>query len=281
MNTINTTHEAEIEKTGFSLSDKDRKSIDVNGYFRIDNALSPAQVVAMRTRLQEIVDIEGDDAGLEVHTEVGTDRLGDLVNKDPMFDICFSHPRVLGTVRHMLGNDIRLSALNSRTALPGYGRHGLHADSGSKVQPGEYEKAMSIWLLCDFTEDNGPTRVVPGSHSWGKLAAEEMDDPNLDHPDQICLTGKAGTCFVFNAHIWHGGTMNNSEEKRPAIFAFFGRRDVSQSIDQKKYMRPETYERLDATARHMLDVEGMTEFSPADFDRRSDQYKRLNKDSAY
>ena len=66
-----------------------------------------------------------------------------------------------------------------------------------------------------------------------------------------------------------------------AIFAFFGRRDVGQSIDQKKYMRPETYERLDATARHMLDVEGMTEFSPADFDRQSDHYKENSADSAY
>jgi len=250
-----------------TLSAAERDSIDRDGFLRIDNALTPAQAAAMKDRLQELVDIEGEDAGIEVHTETGTDRLGDLVNKDPMFDICFTHPHVLACARHILGGDLRLSALNSRTSLPGYGRHELHADSGSRIEPGKYENAMSIWMLVDVTEDNGPTRVVPGSHNWGKFASDEMDDPVADHPDQIHLTGKAGTVYVFNAHIWHGGTQNNSSEKRPAAFAFFGRRDVPQYIDQRKYIRPETYERLHDAARYLLDVEGITEFSPTDFDR--------------
>jgi ectoine hydroxylase-related dioxygenase (phytanoyl-CoA dioxygenase family) len=249
-----------------TLSAAERDSIDRDGFLRIDNALTTVQAAAMKDRIQELVDIEGDEAGIEVHTETGTDRLGDLVNKDPMFDICFTHPRVLACAQHILG-DIRLSALNSRTSLPGYGRHGLHADSGSRIEPGDYESAMSIWMLVDFTEENGPTRVVPGSHRWGKFASEEMDDPVADHPDQVHLTGKAGTVYIFNAHIWHGGTRNNTTEKRPAAFALFGRRDVPQYIDQRKYIRPETHERLDDAARYLLDVDGMTEFSPPDFDR--------------
>lgn len=249
------------------LTDAERESIDRDGFLRIDGALTPAQAAAMKDRIQELVDLEGENAGIEVHTETGTDRLGDLVNKDPMFDICFTHPRVLACAQQILGGDLRLSALNSRTSLPGYGRHELHADSGSRIKPGDYENAMSIWMLVDFTEDNGPTRVVPGSHRWGKFAAEEMDDPVADHPDQVHLTGKAGTVYVFNAHIWHGGTQNNSTEKRAAAFALFGRRDVPQYIDQRKYIRPETYERLDDAARYLLDVEGITEFSPPDFDR--------------
>jgi ectoine hydroxylase-related dioxygenase (phytanoyl-CoA dioxygenase family) len=249
-----------------TLSAAERDSIDRDGFLRIDDALTPAQASAMKDRIQELVDIEGDEAGIEVHTETGTDRLGDLVNKDPMFDICFTHPRVLACAQHILG-DVRLSALNSRTSLPGYGRHELHADSGSRIEPGDYESAMSIWMLVDFTEENGPTRVVPGSHRLGKFASEEMDDPVADHPDQVHLTGKAGTVYMFNAHIWHGGTRNNTTEKRPAAFALFGRRDVPQYIDQRKYIRPETYERLDDAARYLLDVDGMTEFSPPDFDR--------------
>ncbi len=259
-----------------TLSDAEREAIDRDGFLRIDNAITPEQAAAIKDRLQELVDMEGEDAGIEVHKEKGTDRLGDLVNKDPVFDICFSHPRVLACAQQMISGDFRLSALNSRTALPGDGLTELHADSGSRVEPGDYENAMSIWFLVDFTEENGPTRVVPGSHRSGKLAADVLEDTWAEHPDEVHLTGKAGTVYIFNAHIWHGGTKNNSDEKRPAAFGFFVRRDVPQYIDQRKYVRPETYERLSDAGRYILDVEEMTEFTPDGFDRR-----RVREPAAY
>lgn len=251
-----------------TLSNAERESIDRDGYLRIDQAITPAQAAAMKDPLQELVDLEGEDAGIEVHTEKGTDRFGDLVNKDPMFHICFSQPRVLACAEHMISGDFRISALNSRTAQPGDGLTEQHADSGSRVKPGEYENAMSIWFLVDFTEENGPTRVVPGSHRNGKLTKDVLDDTWAEHPDEVHLTGKAGTVYVFNAHIWHGGTKNNSSENRPAAFALFGRRDIPQYIDQRKYIRPDTYNRLSDAGRYILDVEGTTEFTPDGFDRR-------------
>lgn len=171
-----------------------------------------------------------------------------------MFHICFSQPRVLACAEHMISGDFRISALNSRTAQPGDGLIEQHADSGSRVKPGEYENAMSIWFLVDFTEENGPTRVVPGSHRNGKLTKDVLDDTWAEHPDEVHLTGKAETVYVFNAHIWHGGTKNNSGENRPAAFVLFGRRDIPQYIDQRKYIRPDTYNRLSDAGRYILDV---------------------------
>ena len=137
---------------------------------------------------------------------------------------------------------------------------------------------MSIWLLVDFTEENGPTRVVPGSHRTGKLPQDVLADPLATHQDEVHFTGKAGTAYVFNAHIWHGGTTNKSSAPRPAAFAFFGRRDFPQYIDQRKYMRSEIYELLSSADRQMLDVEGMTAFDPDGFDRASPQYRSLHRD---
>ena len=62
----------------------------------------------MRVRLEELVAAEGDQAGIEVHQEAGTDRLADLINKGPVFEVCFTHPRVLACIGHVLG---RLQAL--------------------------------------------------------------------------------------------------------------------------------------------------------------------------
>ena len=250
-----------------TLSDDDIESLDRNGFLRVENALTPEQVEVQRRRVYELIEMEGEDAGLEVHKEEGADRLGDLVNKDDIFDICFTHPKLLASIRHIVGGDFRMGALNARNVHPGYGHQAFHQDSGKPGSPGNYEYVNSIYFLVDFTEENGPTRVVPGSHSRGELASEAMDDPTDEHPDEVHLTGKAGTAYIFNAHLWHGGTINRSDGNRPAVFAYFGRRDVPPYIDQRKYIRPETYDRLGAAAKYVLDVQGVEDFTPEGFER--------------
>ena len=112
----------------------------------------------------------------------------------------------------------------------------------------------SIWLLDDFTADNGATRVVPGSHRNGLAAREALADQWAPHPDQVLLTAPAGTVVVFNSHLWHGGTKNRSDRPRRALHSYFGRRSRGQQLDQKKYARPETLARLSPAARFILDV---------------------------
>ena len=77
--------------------------MDEQGYLPLLNVLSPDQVARMRRRFDELVAAEGDRAGLEVHQEEGAQRLADLINKDALFDVCISHPRVLAAVSHVLG----------------------------------------------------------------------------------------------------------------------------------------------------------------------------------
>ena len=101
-----------------------------------------------------------------MHQEAGADRLADLVNKGSMFGVCFTHPGVLAGIAHVLG-DFKLSSLNFRAARPGHGHQPLHADFGGPVPTAGYQVCNSIWLLDDFTADNGATRVVPGSHRFG------------------------------------------------------------------------------------------------------------------
>ena len=46
-----------------------------------------------------------------------------------------------------------------------------------------------------------------------------MEDPTADHPSQLLIFGSAGTCVVFNSHLWHSGTTNNSNRPRRALHA--------------------------------------------------------------
>jgi len=227
--------------------------LDRDGYLPLPGILSPAQLGAFRARLAELTAAEGETAGLEVHQEKGTDRLADLVNKDPMFEVCFTHPRVLAAIAHVL-DEFQLSSLNSRAALPGEGHQGLHADWGEPVEPGNYQVCNSIWLLDDFTEHNGATRVVPGSHRSGHVPSDVMADPADAHPDEVRVLGSAGTVVIFNSHLWHGGTLNETDAPRRALHAYFTRRHLPQQLDQAAYLRPETAARLSPAAKFVLGV---------------------------
>ncbi|MDA0334081.1 MAG: phytanoyl-CoA dioxygenase family protein [bacterium] len=236
------------------LTDEERAHLDEQGYLPLPGILSPAQVQTLRARFEELVAEEGDEAGSEVHQEAGTNRLSDLVNKGACFEICFTHPKVLACIRHVLGHSLRLSSLNGRAALPGAGLQGLHADWGAGVQPGDYYVCNSIWLLTDFTEENGATRVVPGSNRSGQHPKDALADATAPHPDQKILTAPAGTVVIFNSHTWHGGTLNRTATPRYGLHSYFTRRDQKQQTDQQKFIRPESYNRLSEAARTILDV---------------------------
>jgi ectoine hydroxylase-related dioxygenase (phytanoyl-CoA dioxygenase family) len=229
-----------------------KERLDRDGYAPLAGVLSGEQVMRMRAGLAGLMAAEGDRAGIEVHQEAGTDRLADLVNKDPVFEVCFTDPRVLACIAHVLG-EFKLSSLNSRAALPGQGRQALHAEGGP-VGSGPYQVCNSIWLLDDFTMDNGATRVVPGSHRLTLSVRDFMVDPMAAHPDEITLTAPAGTVVVFNSHLWHGGTLNHTSRPRRAVHSYFTRRGNRQQLDQQKYVRPETLARLSPAARFILDV---------------------------
>src|SRR5438309_417366 len=82
--------------------------------------------------------------------------------------------------------------------------------------------------LDAFTEDNGATRVVPGSHRLGLRPAHVMDRTEDEHPDEIMLLGEAGTVFILNSHLWHSGTTNTTARPRRALHSYFCRRGLKQ-----------------------------------------------------
>jgi ectoine hydroxylase-related dioxygenase (phytanoyl-CoA dioxygenase family) len=237
------------------LTPAEIEMLDVQGYLPMPGVLDAAQVAALVRRFDELIGEEGDQAGLEAHQEEGADRLADLVDKDPMFDLCWNYPRQLAAVTHVLGGqEFKVFSLNGRAALPSKGHQALHVDWAGAVAPGDYQICNSIWLLDDFTEENGATRIVPGSHRWGRLPQDDMDDPRQPHPDEILLLGAAGTTVIFNSHLWHGGTENRTDRPRRALHSAYVRRDKKQQTIFRNYLRPETYERLTPPQRYLLEV---------------------------
>jgi len=231
-----------------TLSDNEKKSLDEKGYVIFERVIRPAHLADLRASFERLMKLEGKSAGLEVHREEGTRRLSDLVNKGACYDPVYINPRVLAAVHHFLKRDFKLSSLNARDAEPGKGFQKLHTDWDDSSRPDHFHVVNSLWMIDDFSPDNGPTRVVPGTH---KL----LRGPDADsHPEEVLVTGEAGTVAVFNSHLWHGGTQNKSVRKRRGVHCYYTARENPQQLDQKKYIKPDTLARISPAARYILDV---------------------------
>jgi ectoine hydroxylase-related dioxygenase (phytanoyl-CoA dioxygenase family) len=110
----------------------------------------------------------------------------------------------------------------------------------------------TVWMLDDFTEQNGALRVIPGSHRWNRLPQQALEDPRADHAQQQVITGPAGSVIVMNAHLWHGGMANRSDRPRTAVHAFYCRRDKPQQQYQKQLLDAELQAALSPALRELL-----------------------------
>ncbi len=79
-----------------------------------------------------------------------------------------------------------------------------------------------------------------------------LSDPTLPHPEELLITGKAGTVVATNAHLWHGATANRTSGLRRAVHVYYTRRDKPQQLYQKQHLRPEVQACLSPLARKIL-----------------------------
>jgi ectoine hydroxylase-related dioxygenase (phytanoyl-CoA dioxygenase family) len=236
-----------------TMTDREREQLDRDGYVVLEDAMGAELLQALRDAIHAQFVAEGDRAGHEFKTEENARRLANLVNKGEVFRRAITLPRVLAGVRHVLGADAKLSSLNARSADP-HSEDGqpLHVDMSAIPDERGYWVCNTVWLLDDFTTENGATRMVPGSHTWGKRPQDVLADPQAPHPDEVLLLGKAGSIAVMNSHTWHGGTANRTAAPRLAMHAFYCRRDKPQQQYQKQLLRPEVQASLSPQLRSLL-----------------------------
>jgi hypothetical protein len=235
------------------LAQSEMRQLDELGYLTLPGFVPRPMLEELRDRVEALWAQEGDAAGSEFRDEPGTRRLANLVDKGAIFAEVIAMPRILECVRHVIGSQYKLSSLNARSANPhNEASQPWHCDSGAIADERGYWVCNSMWMLDDFTEENGATRMIPRSHTWRRLP-EPGNTAEL--PDQQLVTGEAGTVVVMNAHMWHGGTANRTARCRRALHGFYTRSDKPQQQYQKAMLRPETIAALTPLQRRILAID--------------------------
>ncbi|MBI4892266.1 MAG: phytanoyl-CoA dioxygenase family protein [Acidobacteria bacterium] len=235
------------------MTETEKRLLDEQGYLVLEGFIDADWLRELRLRLEELFEEEGENAGHLFRREPFARHLSNLVDKGQVFERVVSDPQMLVFVNHVLGGSFKLGSLNARSTNP----HApiaqpLHCDMD--VLPDEQGARVfnAIWLLDDFTSDNGATRVVPGSHLWGRLPQKCMPDAKAPYPNEVVVTAPAGSVLVYNAHLWHSATSNHTARHRRALHALYVRRDLPQQQWQAMCLRAETQQRMEPLMRYLL-----------------------------
>lgn len=188
-------------------------AIEERGYTIIENAIEPDLVDALSEtllRLERELKIVPAMNGFEGHNTV---RIYNLLAHGKVFERIPVHRNVLPVVEGVLDDGCLISSLSSISIDPGEIAQPIHADD--QIMPVAKPHAPfvcnSMWALTDFTEENGATRIIPGTH---KADAS----PNYGAPyDSIPAEMSKGSVLVWHGSLWHGGGANRSMARRVGI----------------------------------------------------------------
>ncbi|MGB9381944.1 phytanoyl-CoA dioxygenase family protein [Candidatus Binatus sp.] len=124
----------------------------------------------------------------------------------------------------------------------------VHATAALKIGPGAREQVLhreedpyqffkvprprmvlaSMWAITDFTEVNGGTKIVPGSHLW---PAERVARPD----EVVAAAMPAGSVLLWMGGTLHGAGANRTDEWRYGVFLSYSlgwlRQEENQYID--------------------------------------------------
>jgi ectoine hydroxylase-related dioxygenase (phytanoyl-CoA dioxygenase family) len=191
------------------------EALQRDGYVVLDDAVDAATWKHTRDELERL--LPDTPYGRQDFEGYRTKRVYALFGKTRALDPMAVHPRVLELLDAVL-DEYQLSAPTGIEIGPGEKAQGLHPDDALYPIPRPHPELVVnvMWPLCDFTEANGATRIIPGSHAW----VDQIPTP--DTPT-IPVEAPAGSAIVYLGNVWHGGGANTTDQPRLGVVLHYGR----------------------------------------------------------
>jgi ectoine hydroxylase-related dioxygenase (phytanoyl-CoA dioxygenase family) len=210
-------------------------AIERDGYAIVEGAIEPDLVDELLATLDRLVDQLGIEPAGNRFEGGHTLRIYNLLAHGEVFRRVPVHPRVLPIVDGVLGSGCLVSSLSSIDIRPGEIAQPIHADDQLIPIPKPHPPTVcnTMWALTDFTEANGATRIIPGSH-----LADTSPEYGADY-DSIPAEMPRGSVLIWHGSLWHGGGANTTDERRVGIAMNYCAGYIRQQENQQLGLPPE------------------------------------------
>ncbi len=236
------------------LTDAHKRFYDENGYLLVEDVVKPQELARMREITYGLIDAS---RGVQESSEVYDLDEGHgpespkltrikLPHKvDPYFDRILKTSGVTEVLQDLLGPDVTLITAKLNTKAPGGGA-AVEWHQDWAFYPHTNDDLLAVGLMLeDVTEENGPLKVIPGSHRGPVLShmangvfcgAVDPDDPDFDLDSAVTLTGRAGSMTVHHVRTLHGSAPNVSDRARLILFYECARADAWPILGANSYI---------------------------------------------
>jgi hypothetical protein len=179
-------------------------------------------------------------------------RIFNLINKDPAFAQLVEHPLLMPIVEDQLGRDAILLDVSVNAVGPHTADGGWHVDSPITQVPEPLPNLtlslQTVWMLDDFRRVNGATHVVRGSH----LTLRKPSKGHAEIEHEVVLEAPAGSLAIWLSQTWHRHAANTTDTTRRGVIVQYGRCWVKPFVDMRTPMTPEQAAALPPRTRYMM-----------------------------
>ena len=242
--------------------------LKLDGFCVVEGVIPREEVRTIRREVEAVMAEQG-----SADTYQGVSSAFDVLDSIPAFAPYLADGTVMAVARAWFGDHVRISYTGSMITEPGNERGRWHADWPYNQEKAAHVPApypdtpfqlSSIWMISEFTDENGGTWIVPGSHRTSDNPTGNIGVPLFEpYPTERHATGPAGSVFLFDSRLWHATASNESRGRRVSMIV----RYIPWWLDIRVLM-PGTRAR-----RTMVDEPGLpeNEIPPV----RPDVYRRL------
>ncbi len=183
------------------------------GYSIVEKAIEPDLVEELREallRLERERSIVPADNAFEGSKTV---RIYNLLAHGMCFERIPVHRNVLPIVERVLDRGCLVSSLSSIAICADEVPQPIHADDQLMPIPKPHVATVcnTMWAITDFSEENGATRIIPGSHLY-----DHSPEYGAEY-DSIPAEMPSGSVMVYHGSLWHGGGRNRTANRRIGI----------------------------------------------------------------
>jgi ectoine hydroxylase-related dioxygenase (phytanoyl-CoA dioxygenase family) len=221
--------------------------IQEQGFTIVEDAIEPALVAELNATLLRLEDELGTVPARNEFEGRHTVRIYNLLVHGDVFARVPTHANVLPIVERVLDPGCLLSSLSSIAIGPDETPQPVHADDQIMPIPKPHPATVcnSMWALTDFTEANGATRLVPGSH-------RDQSPDLLGTYDTIPAEMPQGSVLVWHGSLWHGGGANTTGERRVGLACNYCAGYIRQQENQQLGIPAATARGFDERLQQLL-----------------------------